>query len=78
MCEWGDTVKVCVKIPADLSHLGIPYWKAAETDRCIAPLVGALQEGGIDMRASCCGHGKVDGSILLQDGRTLMIKKGES
>jgi len=42
-------------------------------DHCIAPIVKALQKGGIDMRASCCGHGKRRGRIELQDGRTLII-----
>ncbi len=45
----------------------------AKIDGCIAPIVKALQRGGIDMRASCCGHGKGRGSIHLQDGRTLLI-----
>ena len=75
MCKWGDTVPVCVKIPADLSHSEKSYWKVKEIDRCIAPIVKALQEGGIDMRASCCGHGKTDGRIDLQDGRILIIKE---
>ena len=74
MCKWGDTVSVCVKIPEDLSHTGKSYWKAVKIDRCIAPIVKALQKGGIDMRASCCGHEKTDGRIELQDGRVLMIK----
>lgn len=77
MCKYGDTVKVCVKIPADLSHSGKSYWKAVEIDKCIAPIVKALQEGGIDMRATCCGHNKVIGKILLQDGRILTIKKAK-
>jgi len=75
MCKWGATVPVCVKIPADLSHSGESCWKVKEIDRRIAPIVKALQEGGIDMRASCCGHGKTDGRIDLQDGRILIIKE---
>jgi len=43
-------------------------------DACIASLVRALQEAGINMRGSCCGHGKKDGWIELQDGRILVIK----
>lgn len=66
--------KVLVKIPADLSYIDKAYWKQAKIDKCIAPIVRALQEGGIDMRGSCCGHGKNDGEILLQDGRMLVIK----
>ena len=64
---------VKVKIPADLSHLGRSCMREKKIDKCIAPIVKALQEGGIDMRASCCGHRKGNGKILLQDGRELII-----
>lgn len=75
MCKVGEYELVRVKIPADLSHTRKSRWKKAQIDRCIAPVVRALQEGGIDMRGSCCGHGKMDGDIHLQDGRILIIKK---
>lgn len=71
MCN--ETTIVKVKIAADLSHTGKEYWKNAKIDSCIADLVSALQKIGIDMRASCCGHNKTTGSILLQDGRKLRI-----
>ena len=66
--------EVKVKISKDLSCTLNERWKFAKIDKCIAPIVKALQEGGIDMRGSCCGHGKNDGEILLQDGRMLVIK----
>lgn len=75
MCEWGDNEIVRVKIPADLSHSGKTYWKDVGIDRCIAPIVRALQGGGVDMRASCCGHGKYQGTIVLADGRVLRIQE---
>jgi len=71
MCD--ETITVQVVIPADLSHTGKARWKNTQIDSCIANLVSALQQGGIDMRASCCGHSKTSGSILLQDGRKLII-----
>jgi len=71
MCESTSTVKV--KISADLSHTGESYLKNAEIDACISGLVKELQAAGINMRASCCGHGKAFGSILLQDGKKLII-----
>lgn len=64
---------VRVKIPADLSSTGKVKWKYALIDNCIAPIIEALQKGGIDMRGSCCGHGEYFGEIHLQDGRTLLI-----
>lgn len=73
MCKWGDTVRVRVRIPADLSGSGRAHWKRMQIDRCIAPLVDALQRGGVDMRGSCCGHGRAEGHIHLQDGRLLRI-----
>jgi len=77
MCEWGNTERVRVLIPADLACDGAEKWKDAEIDACIAPLVRALQQGGINMRGSCCGHGKVLGHIDLADGRGLVILSKE-
>lgn len=73
MCKHGDTVPVVVTIPSDLSHTGKMYKRKMLIDRCIAPLVGALERGGILMRGSCCGHGKAEGYISLGDGRYLLI-----
>ena len=73
MCEWGNTVKLSLKTPADLSSTGEDKWRDWDIDACIAPIVKALQDAGIDMRASCCGHGKTLGSIVLADGRELLI-----
>ena len=43
-------------------------------DYCIADIVGSLNSNNIVTEASCCGHGKMDGSIILQDGREIIIK----
>lgn len=75
MCKWGQTVYVLVtKFEED----GIPgkNRKAIKSiDFCIAPIVEALNKGGIITVASCCGHGKSAGNIVLQDGRMLIIKE---
>lgn len=73
MCNHGDTVMLCVNIPAHLSHTGAARWDMKAVDRCIAPLVEALNAAGILTASSCCGHGETDGEIMLQDGRTLRI-----
>ncbi len=70
-------VAIKVKIPADLSHTGKEFWKYAQIDACIAPIVKALQDAGIDMRGSCCGHGRGVGDIELQDGRAVIILNPE-
>lgn len=44
-------------------------------DWCIHQIVAALNSGGIETIASCCGHGERDGRIDLADGRVLVIKK---
>ena len=77
MCKQGDYEVIKLRIPADHSSSGKSYMKWVKVDRCIAGIVEALQGAGITMRASCCGHGNGDGKIFLQDGRELIIKKGE-
>jgi len=73
----GDWLTVKVRIPADLSHNLKAHWSEEKIDRCIAPIVNALQKSGIDMRGSCCGHGKTFGEITLQDRRALLILNAE-
>jgi hypothetical protein len=74
MCEHGTTVDVWITVPADMTGNGVAYRKLAPIDSCISTLVAALESGGIMMGGSCCGHGKGDGEILLEDGRRLVIK----
>lgn len=47
--------------------------RVEDIDRCIAPIVRALNEGGVATIASCCGHGHMPGIISLADGRHLMV-----
>jgi hypothetical protein len=73
MCEHGNTVDLEVTVPADLSHTGQDRWAVKPIDRCIAPIVQALNDGGVTTVSSCCGHGKRPGVIALADGRTLVV-----
>lgn len=75
MCE--STKHVRVKIAADLDCSGEEQWKVVPIDSCIAHIVRSLQEAGIDMRGSCCGHGRNEGHIHLQDGRALLVLSRE-
>ena len=43
-------------------------------DFCVHHIVAALNAGGIRTTASCCGHGKMKGNIILEDGRVLLIQ----
>lgn len=75
MCEHGMTTLVEVTIPANLSHKEVAYKKMSPIDSCIASIVDALEKGGVMMGGSCCGHGKSEGSIMLEDGRELVIRR---
>lgn len=48
--------------------------KVVSIDWCIHHLVSALNAAGIRTMSCCCGHGKQDGRIDLEDGRILIIK----
>lgn len=74
MCRWGTYEDIEVVIPAELSHTGNKRRKTVKVDACIASIVRALNEGGVRTISSCCGHGERSGSILLLDGRELVIK----
>jgi len=47
--------------------------KVQTIDRCIHHIVAALNAGGVETVACCCGHGKQPGRIDLQDGWVLVI-----
>jgi len=76
MCN--ETRPVCVKIPADLDASGMEQWKDVKIDACVADVVSALQAAGIDMRGSCCGHGRKEGHVHLEDGRALLVLPREA
>ena len=43
-------------------------------DWCIHKIVAALNAGGVETVACCCGHGLIEGRIDLLDGRVLKIE----
>ncbi len=45
-----------------------------DVDLCIADVVASLNAANIVTKASCCGHKKMDGNIVLEDGRTITVK----
>ena len=73
MCQWGNTVQVEVTIVASHSHTGMQRRAVKEIDACLAPIVSALDRGGVLMFGSCCGHGERPPEVLLADGRRLVI-----
>ena len=77
MCKWCTEETFLLPIPAHLSHSGKKYMKEVPIDKCIAPIVKALNDADIETIASCCGHDKGHGTIDLVDGRRIMIIKAE-
>lgn len=67
MCDWGTNKTLLVPVSST-------EWKHKSVDACIADIVEALNKNGILTLNCCCGHGKTDGSILLHDGRELVIR----
>lgn len=43
-------------------------------DFCVSDIVAALNAANITTVASCCGHGKINAVISLEDGRDLEIE----
>jgi len=73
MCKFGEEVLLLVPIPKELSYTGYFRWDWKGIDKCIAPIVKALNDAGIYTSGCCCGHGKMNGNILLHDGRIITI-----
>lgn len=68
-----QSVPLRVNIPASLSHTGMSRWDVKGIDTCLATIVRALNDAGILTSACCCGHGRSDGTIILQDSRELLV-----
>lgn len=69
MCKWNTCIDVKLCKPRPVSKRII-----VKVDSCIANIVQALNDSNIETIGSCCGHRKDDGSILLADGREILIK----
>lgn len=68
MCKRGDTVRVSV-----ISNMDDGETELRDVDKCLVPLIVALNGYGIATEGCCCGHGEVTGHITLTDGRILGI-----
>lgn len=47
-----------------------PSWSKKDTisiDKCIVPIIKILWENGIHTLGSCCGHNKINPSVVLHD-----------
>ena len=62
-----ETLRNRICLPINGRILGIDF--------CIHKIVAALNAANIPTSASCCGHGKIKGNIVLEDGRTMIIQQ---
>ena len=70
MCKWGTDEYVTLCKPTLIQGR-----TRIKVDACIAPLVQMLNDYGVEMKASCCGHGKARGRIDLADGQIIWLKE---
>lgn len=47
--------------------------RRVDVDLCIADIVAALNAANIHTKGSCCGHGKLLPTVILEDERMLVI-----
>jgi hypothetical protein len=79
MCTHGTTTTLLLPTPDPLDSDGLRHnLRLWPVDGCIAPIVAALNAAGVTTTGSCCGHGAVAGTILLADGRVLVITTREA
>lgn len=62
MCEQGNEKQIT-----------LTDGRIKSCDECIQPIVQLFNDYGLQTTASCCGHKKQNGSIVLKDGREIMI-----
>ena len=73
--KFMDKPKKCCGLGEFKCQIPMPIkGRSQDIDFCIADIVAALNAANIITIASCCGHKKFDGNIILEDGRELIIK----
>jgi len=73
VCKWGTDEVVEVTIQPCKPYHPTEWKKQCKIDKCISSIVQVLEDNNIRMLASCCGHGKTDGHILLLDMTEITI-----
>jgi hypothetical protein len=61
------------KVDIELNGVMVKY-----VDRCLAPMLIALNNAGIKTLSSCCGHGKQDGYILCENRLIILSKETDT
>jgi hypothetical protein len=66
-----------VLMPAHITYNGKARFTLAKIDSCIAPLIQRLNAAGVFTTNCCCGHGKGEGCIILQDDSRLYVQQSD-
>jgi hypothetical protein len=66
-----------VPVSVRKSYTGEKRMRTIGIDRCIAPIVKALLDAGIETEESCCGHESSVGYIAFMDDRVLALLQGK-
>ena len=80
MCQHGTSKTLLLPTRDGDDTNGLRYkMRLWPVDACIADIVQALNSAGILMiSGTCCGHGDRCGTIMLADGRALVITTREA
>jgi len=68
MCEWNNGGSVVLPLKD-----GFIAWKENRSvcvDECIAPHIKALWDAGYETKGCCCGHGKENSSVIINEDYT--------
>jgi len=68
-CCDGGTYEHCIPMSVHREVVWIDF--------CVAHLVATLEAGGLRPIASCCGHGKMPPSVLLEDRTNIVMLTDE-
>ena len=70
MCAWG------INRPVTLAYQMLVSGRTeVDVDACLAPLIQALNDAGVQTVGCCCGHGRGQGSVLIQqDARIIELR----
>jgi hypothetical protein len=68
-CPHCDQPQVLIR----LAHPTSRGLTEAAVDACLAPFLQALNDGGLQTIASCCAHGQSPATVILADGRELLL-----
>ena len=64
MCEHGDEIVLDLPDNIDIGKKN----RSISCDRCIATIITKLWKAGVQTLGCCCGHGKENPSIVMENG----------